>query len=67
MKPIEEILTVELIDDLADSVADVRVCETALALGITHTKDGTSVAYRRWEPTRGAVSRRIGVREEQER
>lgn len=52
---IESIPLQTLIDDLADSVADIRVCETALALGVTHTKDGTSVQYR-WDVNRRIVA-----------
>ena len=38
--------TTELQNDLADSKADIKVCETALSCGITHHSDGMSVEYR---------------------
>lgn len=44
--PISEIPTGELIDDLAETEGDIKVCELALLHGIEKYGTGKSVTYR---------------------
>lgn len=46
MIPIHTIPLPELLIDKAESEADMVICDKCLALGITHHKDGYSVAER---------------------
>lgn len=45
-RPIDRIPLSELQSDLQDSIEDIEICSRALAVGVTHHRDGLSVQYR---------------------
>jgi len=46
MTDLSDIPTNELLADLAESIADIRICELALVQGVTHYSVDKSVNYR---------------------
>lgn len=53
---ISNIPTIELLDDKAASEADLKICEYALAMGVTHHSDGYPV-QERWDVNRKIIMR----------
>jgi hypothetical protein len=46
MAKLSEIPTDEMIKDRSECVSDIDICTRALAMNITHHRDGLSVQYR---------------------